>query len=323
MIKISVVVPIYNAENFIVHLLDKIYKQTLTDFELICVNDGSSDNTEEILENYASKHNNMRVINQTNGGIGKATNTGINHATGKYLLQLDHDDSLNTDEAFEILYKKAEEYDLEILSFNFSTEAHVNKLRQPIEKLMTGKEYLLGGFHPALWSKFCRIDFLNKINFRLNEHLRFVDTEAYPRLMIHAQRVMHIDDVLYFFRTATNKESVSDNIMNTKSAIAFYETAATYNQLIDEVEEIELIKALKTNQMANAIGCARILGSINSDESREIYTSLLALNWSPFELLFIKNEYKFFYYKYIKKDPKILHPLNYIIRRIRKLQPWG
>ena len=323
MTKISVVIPIYNAENFIVHILDKVYNQTLEDFELICVNDGSSDNTQKILEDYALSHNNMIVINQENAGIGKASNIGFSHATGKYVLQLDHDDSLTTDEAFEILYKTAEQYDLEILTFNFSTEAHINKLNQPIKKVITGKEYLLGGFHPALWSKFCKRDFLNEIDFKLKENLRFVDTESYPRLMINAKRVMHIDDVLYFFRTDTNKESVSDNIMNIQSAEAFYETAATYAQLLDELEDLELKKALKKNQMGNAIGCARILGSISSDKSSEIYRKLINLDFTHTELLFIKNEYKFFYYKHVKKEPKVRHPLIYIIRRLRKLQPWG
>lgn len=318
MTKISVVIPIYNAENFIEHILDKVYEQTFKDFELICVNDGSTDNTKNILENYASKHNNMIVINQKNGGIGNAGNAGINYATGKYLAYLEHDDSLASDNAFDILYNTAEKYNLEILSFNFSTETQACKLNQPLNKVITGKEYLLGAYHPAPWCKFYSLAYINKINFSFKENLRFADTESYPRLMIDAARVMHIEKVLYIMRTATNKESVSDTIMNIGSAEAFYETAITYSEIINKVHDKQLIMALKKERMKNLIPAARILGAIDSPKSSEIYISLLNINLTKFELYLIKNEYKFFYYKYVKKESKIKHPWIYITRKIRK-----
>ena len=318
MAKISVIIPVYNAEKFIVHLLDKIYKQTFQDFELICVNDGSSDNTKNILENYALKHNNMLVVNQKNGGIGNAGNTGISHASGKYLAYLEHDDSLACDNAFEILYNTAQKYDLEILSFNFSTEKDVINLNQPLNKIITGREYLLGGYHPAPWCKFYNLAYLNKINFKFREDLRFADTESYPRLMIDATKVMHIENVLYIMRIATNKESVSKNIMNIESAETFAETAMTYSNIINKIQDIKLLKALKKQRMQALIPAVRILGAVDSKKSSEIYNKLLGLDLSNFELYLVKNEYKFFYYKYVKKESKFIHPLIYIVRKIRK-----
>ena len=319
MFKISVVIPIYNAEKFIVHILDKIYNQTFKDFELICVNDGSTDNTKNILEDYALKHTNMIVINQTNGGIGNAGNTAINYATGKYLTYLEHDDSLVSDNVFELLYNTSEKYNLEILSFNFSNEIEDCKINQPLNKVITGKEYLLGGYHPAPWCKFYSVSYLRNISFQFREDLRFADTESYPRLMIDAKRVMHIENVLYIMRITMNKGSVSDNIMNIDSAVAFYETGITYSGIINKEEDIQLINALKKERMKNLIPSAMILGAIDSNISNEIYMKLIDIDLTKFELYLIRNEHKFFYYKHIQKESKFKHPWVYLIRKIRKL----
>jgi glycosyltransferase involved in cell wall biosynthesis len=316
--KISIVIPVYNAENFITHILDKIYEQTFKAFELICVNDGSEDNTKEILEHYALQHSNMKIINQENGGIGKAGNTGIEHATGKYLCYIEHDDSLASNDAFRIMYDTSEKNDLDILSFNFSTEKEETNFNQPVNKIITGKEYLLNEYHPAPWCKFYSMEYLKNIDFKFREDLRFADTESYPRLMINAKRVMHIPNVLYIMRVAQNENSVSKTIMNIESANAFTQTAITYDKLLDDIQDKQLIKALKKQRMQAIIPAARILGAIDSQRSSEIYNQLLDLGLTSFEILLFKNEYKFFYYKYVKKDFKILHPIIYIIRKIRK-----
>ncbi|MFA7611374.1 MAG: hypothetical protein WCY51_07745, partial [Sulfurimonas sp.] len=253
------------------------------------------------------------------GGIGNAANLGISYASGKYLAYLEHDDSLVSNNAFEILYDTAEKHDLEILSFNFSTEKEISKLNQPINKVITGKEYLLGSYHPAPWCKFYNLSYINKINFKFREDLRFADTESYPRLMIDAKRVMHIENVLYVMRIAVNKNSVSDTIMNIESAEAFAQTAITYSEIIDkETQGTPLVKALKKQRMQALIPAARILGSINTEKSRKIYSHILSLSLSKFELYLVKNEYNFFYYKFVKKEAKIRHPFIYLVRKARK-----
>jgi glycosyltransferase involved in cell wall biosynthesis len=317
--KISVVIPVYNAENFIVHILDKIYAQTFQEFELICINDGSTDNTKEVLEKYAANHDNMRIINQINGGIGNAGNNGIINASGKYLCYIEHDDSLSSNQAFEIMYNNAEKYNLDILSFNFSTEVETTKFNQPINKVITGKEYLLGTYHPAPWCKFYNLEYLRNINFKFREDLRFADTESYPRLMFHAKRVMHIEDVLYIMRLETNKGSVSKTIMNIESANAFAETAITYSHLIEQTNNSDLVKALKKQRMQALIPAARILGAVDSERSKIIFETLLQLDLSQLELILFKNEYKFFYYQYVQNKSKYRHPIIYLLRRFRKL----
>ena len=91
-IKVSVVIPVYNAAPYIHQCLDSILNQTLREIEVICVNDGSKDNSLSILREYEAKDSRMRIISQQNAGVAHARNTGIYHAKGKYLSVLDADD---------------------------------------------------------------------------------------------------------------------------------------------------------------------------------------------------------------------------------------
>ena len=124
MVKVSVVIPVYNVEKYLRDCLDTIVNQTLEDIEIICVNDGSTDKSLDILNEYASKDERMRVISQENGGHAVATNVGMTYATGEYLFLMDSDDilklksigvkdskKLSTKEIFS-LYKKIEKLNI-------------------------------------------------------------------------------------------------------------------------------------------------------------------------------------------------------------------
>lgn len=314
---LSVVVPIYNAEKFIKDCLDSIFSQTFKEFELICINDGSTDDTLEILNRYAGVHKNMVVIDQENGGIGAAINVGLSHAKGKYFFQMDHDDEFATDDAFRIMVETAEEYELDILSFNYKTSAKSSMLNQPSNSLMNGKEYLLGGYHPALWNKLLKIEYLKKIGFQVKENLRFVDTESYPRLMIDAKRVMHIDDALYYFKLESNAESVSKTLNNIRSAYAYFETAKTYNTLASK-ENGALKKKLEKECFKAVIEVVRIISVVDSAEGYAIYEKLFEFNLSWFEKVMMRNENKFFHNTYVRKEKKLAHPWVYIMRKVTK-----
>ena len=95
--KISVIVPVYNVEKYLRECLDSIVNQTLQDIEIICINDGSTDGSAVILEEYAAKDKRIKILNQENKGAGEARNAGINSAQGKYLAFIDGDDFYCTD----------------------------------------------------------------------------------------------------------------------------------------------------------------------------------------------------------------------------------
>lgn len=111
--KVSVIIPIYNVEQYLRRCLDSIINQTLTDIEIICVNDGSTDNSPQILEEYAKADNRIKIINQVNSGVSEARNTGIKNASGEYIGWVDPDDYVDTD-YFEKLYTAATENNADI-----------------------------------------------------------------------------------------------------------------------------------------------------------------------------------------------------------------
>lgn len=114
-IGISIVVPVYNSEKFIANGIESILKQTYKNFEIICVNDGSTDNSEEIIEQYVKKYpQKIKLINQKNQGTGFARNTGIDNTSGEYIGFLDSDDTLDP-KMFEKLYKNAKRYNSDIV----------------------------------------------------------------------------------------------------------------------------------------------------------------------------------------------------------------
>ncbi len=113
MVKISIIVPVYNVEKYLPKCLESLIHQTLKDIEIICINDGSTDNSLSILKDYAKNDSRIRIINKENGGISAARNSGINAAMGDFLSFIDSDDWIDLD-FFEKLYLAAKKYSADI-----------------------------------------------------------------------------------------------------------------------------------------------------------------------------------------------------------------
>lgn len=135
LIKVSVIIPVYNAEPYLEECLESICNQTLKSIEIICVNDGSTDKSLNVLNKFANRDSRIRIINQENRGQSQARNVGIRQAQGKYIYFLDSDDYLSV-EALETLVNTMEAGDLEILLFNANVfgEGGVEEKRLQTEK---------------------------------------------------------------------------------------------------------------------------------------------------------------------------------------------
>ena len=142
MAKVSVIVPEYNVEVYLAECLDSILKQTLKDLEIICINDGSTDKSPEILAEYAKKDSRIIVINQENKGPGSARNKGLEIATGEYVAFVDSDDWIDKD-YYEKLYNTAVKYNAEIACSGYkrcSEDKTSVKLKFKTEKIYTKTE---------------------------------------------------------------------------------------------------------------------------------------------------------------------------------------
>ncbi|MDR1544608.1 MAG: glycosyltransferase [Prevotellaceae bacterium] len=111
--QISIIIPIYNDELYLSDLLQSVENQTFTDFECLCINDGSTDRTEQIIDKFAAKDSRFFKINRTNGGVSAARNTGLDVAKGEYVFFIDHDDLIPA-YSLEKLYNAAQKYNADL-----------------------------------------------------------------------------------------------------------------------------------------------------------------------------------------------------------------
>ena len=115
--KISVIIPVYNAEKYLNKTLESILKQSLKDIEVICVDDGSTDGSVEIIQSFIKKDDRVKLIRQNNQHAGSARNTGLKEAQGEYIHFMDADDYV-LNYAYEAIYNKVIKYDLDCLKFS-------------------------------------------------------------------------------------------------------------------------------------------------------------------------------------------------------------
>ena len=108
-IKLSIIVTIYNREKYLEKCINSILNQTFNSFELILVNDGSTDRSADICDKYANLDSRVRVIHKKNGGVSSARNVGIDNSNGEYIGFVDSDDYIK-DDMYEIMYTKAKEF---------------------------------------------------------------------------------------------------------------------------------------------------------------------------------------------------------------------
>ena len=135
--KVSIVIPVYNGEKYLRECLDSIINQTLEDIEIICVNDGSTDTTADILREYEAKDNRIIVINKKNGGSGDARNKGLEIATGRYITFMDSDDYLAPN-TYDVAYNTAVKYDADVIASGWRNFANVGYSTKHIPGIALG-----------------------------------------------------------------------------------------------------------------------------------------------------------------------------------------
>ena len=123
MIKVSVIVPVYNVEKYLEKCLDSLVNQTLKEIEIIIVNDGSPDNSHKIIDKYTKKYKNIKAYLKENGGLSDARNYGLKKASGEYIAFLDSDDFVKED-MYQKMYEKAKSgnFDMIVCDLNYKSE---------------------------------------------------------------------------------------------------------------------------------------------------------------------------------------------------------
>lgn len=216
MIKTSVIIPVYNTRSYLEECIESVFKQTQKEIEVIAINDGSTDDSWEVLLCLKKKYPELIIIKQENYGQGYARNVGIEIAKGEYIYFLDSDDYILKD-TLESCYECASKNELDIVLFDafvFEDSAE----RKPVEPnncdrhaiIKEREEIFLGisflqryyqkTYIPTPWSMYCSASFIKKNNIRFLEGVYFEDNEFYCRVMTMAKRVMYIPQKFYQYR---------------------------------------------------------------------------------------------------------------------------
>lgn len=201
--KISVIVPVYNVEKYLKQCLDSIVNQTYKNLEIIIVNDGTKDNSMEIVEEYLSDSR-VKVINKENGGLSSARNRGIEEATGEYISFVDSDDYIDLNLYNTIIREMIENE--EIIVFNYSRYkekiGHLKKNILDLEKIRKiPRELLFRNINGECWNKIYKTKFIKENNFKFPEGLIYEDIFWEIDTIHTVKKISFIDFNGYIYRS--------------------------------------------------------------------------------------------------------------------------
>lgn len=241
-IKISVIVPVYNVEPFLEECLDSILNQTLKDMEIICVNDGSTDNSLTILERYAKKDKRVQVISKENGGVSSSRNAGLAVARGEYVSFIDSDDFIEP-QMLEMLYAKAKETDADIAitdlylydnktketSDDFRDQLLYLRLKNKVVTLMEEPELISC---IAVWDRIYKRSLIFQPDLRFAEGLVYEDHLFTVQALVRAHRIIVLPEKLYYYRKFGGNSITDRERKNNRYKSDFLEIHTRIMQII-------------------------------------------------------------------------------------------
>jgi len=245
MIKVSIIVPVWNAETTLARCIDSLLAQTLDDIEIIAINDGSEDASRQILERYEKEHNpKFRCYSQLDLGQANAVNRGVRLAEGEYIAECDSDDYVHPS-MYEVLYTKAKQHDADVVKCNYKAfngclkqDVNVWSSRYDSDKVLNineldyRKKNLLFGHAPTLFCGIYLRSFIQDNALFYREGTIFEDTALMFKIATSADRFVYIMDHLYFYNTG-NPNSGTATIKNNIAIIEQFEEIKRFNQSAD------------------------------------------------------------------------------------------
>ncbi|WP_294725981.1 glycosyltransferase family 2 protein [uncultured Fusobacterium sp.] len=336
-IKISIMIPVYNTSKYLEKCLKSITNQSLKEIEIICVNDGSTDNSLEILKRFQNQDKRIIIINKENGGLTSARNAALKIAKGEYSLNIDSDDWIEQGYLSKIYYKaKAEELDMLITDINYCYEMAEGKYNYRIEKdllmnndkVFNGKEYLKNFFENNFlgytWNKLIRTELYKQNNLKYNEKIfLFEDVELILRISYLCKKIGKLNEAFYCYRQGENNgvskiklKNLTDMTICFNSLIDFYQNKEEWilKELI-QIKKLFYTSEILSNKYDNFDEYNNILlDYFNYIKNEKFITEKFT---SKNKRLFGKNERLFLCFSY--NLIKIL-PLKLLVKALQKLR---
>ena len=327
-IKVSVIIPVYNSEKFLKKCLESIMYQSFKEIEIIIINDGSTDRSLKIIEQFMLEDERIILINQKNQGVSVARNRGIEVAKGEFLLNVDSDDWIEKN-YIEILYKKALEKNLDIVISDVYFEYLAKKgfilkdLNLKEDEVITGNEYcnifIEKNFHGYSCNKLIKkalyID--NNIYYR-KEISILEDAEVILKLGYYAKRIGKINGIFYHYLQhshSTSKKMTEKKVMDIKDVI---------EKLIDFFDDEEKKKKLQLIKIEKSLlGIKYLNNKKYAIVKNEILKEIQQLEWKYFfKNLKLKREKLYiFINKFLNNEiifDKIIKNEKYLMKLLKK-----
>ncbi len=305
--KISIIVPIYNVEKYIDKAMESIVNQTYKNLEIILINDESKDKSIKICEKYIKNDTRIKLVNQKNKGLSGARNTGLENATGEYIMFIDPDDTFELD-ACENLYKEIEKTNADYVIANYrNMDEDDTKWDKPAFDINKYKKMQVSIKEPTrcfyvmnsgVWNKIFRKEFLDAIKVKFVEKTPAEDAIFTTYCFIKAQKVYYTPEIVYNYRLRE-----SDSISSSCSKEYFLGINRAYKMIYNNFKE------------NNQIDFYRFFyaKSMNYILYKFIDSELLTIE----ERIYVLDEMKWFYILSDElKVPTILKSVQYIIESI-------
>ena len=245
--KVSVIVPVYNVEKYITRCLTSLINQTLDDLQIIVVNDGSQDGSEQIIKQFKRNYNNIIYVTKENGGLSSARNFGLIYATGEYIAFLDSDDYVDRN-TYKKMYEKAKEKNSDYVECDFIWQYPDR------QKIDTGYRYkdkkeMFEKARVVAWNKLIKREIIidNKLEFPMG--LNYEDIEFFYKLIPYINSFAFVEEPLIYYVQREN------SIVNKQDS----KTRQIFRVLDDVIEYYKKIGLYNEYEKHIEYTCARIL----------------------------------------------------------------
>ena len=258
---LSLIIPVYNVENYLKECLDSVINQTLKDIEIICIDDGSTDNSQNILNEYLKKDQRIKIITKENGGQASARNLGIKQAQGDYIAFIDSDDFIEPT-MLEKLYTKSKKNNLDIAMCKIATyNNQTEEIKDNVWYYMLGvfrdfekdifnhkdtKEFTCN-IAVTPYNKIYKTSLLKENNILFPEGLIFEDEKFFYDTYLRAKKVSIVDEFLYYYRI--NRKGSTVNIEKENDYTDIIEISKQIRETFKETNNYADYKFLLNNRL--------------------------------------------------------------------------
>lgn len=265
----SVIIPVYNVEKYLKECVDSILNQTFSDYELILVDDGSTDGSPQICDDYAAIDSRVKVIHNKNGGASAARNTGMKAAQGEYIINIDSDDYFLTNDVFEKIYNCSNNKDIilfkyqkyfdetkrfEKCPFSYANISEDDSFVESIDKLVRAD-----AFFGMAWMKTVKRELIAENNIYFEEGIVGEDIDWNYNLYCNASSLVTIDEAFIAYRQRENSVTSAPKIKSLTSLLYIIKRwADRINSLSDEVLKKALLGSLAKHYSNTLIAYTRI-----------------------------------------------------------------